>query len=422
MPAIRDLLARGVIWADRRLSVKARLVGGSFDADWTDITAYVTKFGSITESFGDIAFLTDYQIDASDLELDNSQRKFNNEKDPDSIFYLKSRMGSKFKMELFYYDDNGDEVSAITFYSFIFKNPYNSDDHKISIAHAPYLKLFQMFPASGIDTVAGTTAQLIDRLVKKEINGVRIFDKYFEGINDAAKYQINPDASTVSTVAVPVIDDGATIWDKIQDYSMYDDFFVTVDNSGNFIWTNKNETAGTIFTLNGAGASTEDDGVNIISITELDGAANFWPRCVIEYGTAGDKVISSISWTPGDGSDIDLYGEKTLEANKAYPELSQAEAQAIADSKVNEYGRSIEREWSVETVVPHLSLKDKLSLNVFGEPVIDDAFTIEESAIGGDNPIGQTSGAFQLRETVKIIQKTADIDSFKYSYQIREVA
>ena len=422
MTTLRNLLARGVVFAERKLEVKERLIGGTYETAWTDITSYVSSWGTITESYGDIVFLSEYIIDASAVVLDNSSRKFNSEKDPNSIFYHKSRMGSKFKFTMTYSDDDHSDVSVTTFFSYIYKNPVNSNNNLIAITHAPLIKVLQLFPATGIATTSDTTVNIVSKLVKKTKNSIRIFDKYFEGANDAAKYILNPDSKSVTTISTPTIDEGDSVWDKINDYAMYDDFFAYTNDDGAFVFDSKDETASVQFTLNGAGASTEEDGVNIISLSERDSTINFWPRIVIEYGTDELKVSSSTDWTPGDGSDSDIYGERTYEANRPFKELTEGEAQTIADAKRDAYGLSIKKEYNVNTVIPQLKLNDLIKLNYFGEQTVESGFTIAISAIAGPDPIGDVAGSFEIdNESFKVIQKAANWNNFSYNYAVRAI-
>lgn len=396
MTAIRSLIARGSCWVGRRLSIKRWQTSATYEADWTDMTMYVKSFGTVRESFGNTTYLGDIRIDGMDLVLENSLRKFNIETDYNSFFHGFIRHNSKIKLEYFYYDDDDTEVSGKTFYGIIYGDPVSSDSGEITISVAPLIKVLQNYPASGISSSAGTTAQLVDRLVKKTQNGIRIFDQFFEGATDSDKYKINLSAGAVTTVSAPSIPDDKTVWDKIVDYSLIDDFTAYVDNSGAFVWETKSASVSSVINLNGAGSFDNEDGINIISISEKNGTENFWSVIALEYGVdSGNISTAKANWTAGDGSIQSIYGDRILPLRTT--DLTAGEAATVAENLRQKYGLRLKRVWEVKTIMlPHIKLKDMITLNYLGEMLTSPVFVVGVSVLGGTDLLGKRAGSISL--------------------------
>ena len=421
MTTIRNLLRRGCIMIGRRMSIKRRLDTG-YESTWQDITDDVVSWGSYEKGFGDSAFVGEYQIGGTSITLNNGTRRYNDENDPSSFFYkCKTRWGTKFKVELFLIDDDDSEVEGFVFYGLLYGDPETSDNGEISISISSYLKALQNYPASTISTAQGTTAEIVDRLLKIEVGGSRLFDNIAEGANDTSKYSVNPESKTVTTISNLTIDDDETVWDVIKRMSLYDNFFIYVNNDGGFVWTSRDATASTVFNFNGAGSLENTDAVNIISVdSEISGNANIWNRCVVEYGANKTKLTSGASWSPGDNSTLDKYGERIYTISA--PDLDIVGAQIVADNFRNEYQEQ-RKEWQITTpIIPHLEVKDACTLSYLGEIVTSSPFMLGVSLLGGSHLLGRRNGSLSINnQAVKIIDITHDLDGLVSTFMLREV-
>jgi len=422
MTVVRDLIKRSVTEVFRRASIKRVNFDGTYESSWLDISPYIVSYGTIKRSFGDEVFLGDYQIDGIDLVIDNSIRKFSDEGDSDSLFSgFRTRYRTKFKVEAGYIDDDGSEVEGIVFYGILYSEPTTSDDGTVKYSVAPLLKVLENETAFGVDTTSTDTETLIDRLVKREKSGIRLFDKFFEGAGDGNKYKINPDSVATTTISSVNIKERDTVWDKISDYSLYDNFFPYVDNTGAFVWDTKDATDSLIYKFQGPGEVIDTAyGVNIISVgEERGGINNIWTRAAIEYSDDA-FATSSASWQPGDGSVQDIYGERTF--RRDLKELSETEAQGIADSIRTNY-QNPKKEWDITTIfIPHLELKDKVQITYQGVNIIENAFTLGSSLLDGSDVLGRRSSSIILdRQLARIIKIDINLDTLVTGFTLREV-
>jgi len=413
---IKDYLCRGAIWAYRKMYIKRLQLDGTYESEWLEITEYVKSFGVIMKSFGDQVLLSNYQIDDMTIVLENSRRTFNKETDYNSIFFgYKTRYRTKFKIESGVYDDDDTEIPGVVWYGVLFSDPVTNDQGQISIQLASTLKMFQYYKATGISTLSGTTAELVDRLANKTQNGISIFNQFFEG------FLINPSSATCMTISSPLITADQSVWDKIVQYSIYQDYFAYVDNNGYFVWDSKSPTDDVQWVFNGAGSNDADYAVTIMSVDrETEGIPNTFTRCVIEY--AQDQFVeSALDWTPGDGSFIDIYGEKTLPAMRFF-ELTQSEAQEVADRITDIYAGN-KREWDISAgYIPHLIQKDKVTINFVGELSVKNPFIIGVSKLGGtDQLAGYTNSINLSNQAAKIVAQRIDLDGLKSWFLLKEI-
>lgn len=262
-----------------------------------------------------------------------------------------------------------------------------------------------------------TPADLMDRLVKKRQNGVRIFDQFFEGDDDATRYQIQ--ATPGDVIVSPTLQDNVTIWDKIKDYSLYENFYPGVTFDGNFEWRDRVPVGGVVFRFNGAGSFDNEFGINIVRInSEEAGVDQTWTRAVIEH--ADDRfAVSESVWTPGDGSIQDIFGERTFDAD--LKELDAGLAQVVADRVISELGLP-KRRWQIQTVfIPHLRLNDPVEINYIGESSTANPFILGVSRLGFDR-LGERTGSINLNQIqAKVEGLSINVNSFETEYQLVEV-
>lgn len=414
MTTAKELITRGTVNAFRKCSIKRLQIDGTYETDWYDISYYVIDYPNINEGFGDEVLLGEYETESYDLNLNNSDRNFvDGLADSSSLFYgFAGRKWTKVKIEVGLLDDTDTEVNLKTFYGFIFGDISSNDNGMITFPISSLLKVFELFPASGISGTSATTSVLIQRILDKQVNGVNVFDRYFE-----ATESINPDSVSCTTISSPEIYDSMTCWKKMNDYSIYQDFFPSVDNTGAFVWRGRDPTGAEVWKLNGAGGTLNNDyGVNIISLSESFGMKAFWPRVTIEY--ADDTFYtSSTNWTPGDLSDVDLYGEKTFSITKK--ELSLAEATIIADRlKTN----TIKREFGIQTVFLPLKVRDKVEINFVGESSEASPFVLGVSLLGGTDTLERKLGSASISGlSAEIIRVGYDIENMKLNLIAREI-
>jgi len=415
--AIKDLIVRGTMHAYRRMYIKRLQDDGHYESNWLEISKYVSEWGEYPEGYNDNIYYGDFQIDNVFVVLDNSTRAFNDPSDSNSIFNkFKTRYRTKFKVEIGLYDNDDIEVSGKTFFGILFAEPVNSDNNLIAFDLASMLKILQLFPAKGISEASGTTADFIDRLVKKTQGGVRLFDSFIEGANDSTKYQISTD--NAKTISSPSIAADASVWDKIKEYAAYQNAVAYINDDGNFIIDSREPSVSIQWSFNGAGNFYDNDfGVNISSInSQVDGITNSWNRVTIEYDQ-GVYYTAEDNWVKGDLSPQDLYGERTYSIRAL--DLSLGEATAIADDLQTKLKIPKKRWVLLSTFIPHLKINDRVEINYLGEELVESPFRVGISLVSDTrfnpssiyDPVGGPSGSINLSGVeAKIINKSVTYD------------
>lgn len=302
--SVGDIVRRGAIYIppdNRKCYIKRLKTNGEYESTWQDVSTDIMQWGTINTGFSDGVYLGEFNESNLTIVFNNQTRKYNREVDPSSFFNgFKTRYKTKFKIEIYAVDNGDNDVLLRAWYGICLANPTTSSNGEMSFDVSPITKVLQMYTALGIDQTAATTQELIERLIYKIQNGTSIFSQYFEG------YSINPDAISCMTITTPTIKDKETVLDKIRDYSLYQDFFYYVDNSGYFVWTNREATTSIVWELNGAGQTDSTYGTNIVSINnEYDDLDNTYSRVVIEYKTNGvvtEQTFSGLRASDDSGS------------------------------------------------------------------------------------------------------------------------
>lgn len=421
MSTIKQIISRGSGYVWRKMSIKRLKSNGQYEDSWLDITGYVIKWGSIMKSYGDNVLLGDYRIEGITITLDNRNRKFNRESDPDSLFSgFASRYRTKIKIEAGFYDDNDAEIPGITYFGIVYSQPETSEEGTINLDVSSMLKVFENYGASGISPINNSTKEIMLSLVKKEVLGKRIFDQFLEGVNDSERYKIDElGLSTITLDNFSVADDD-TVWDKIVSYSNYEDFVPYINNSGNFVWAPRQETGTVQWIFNGAGELNNDYGVNIIELSsEKENLDDVWSKITIEHDN-DQFSIAKINWTPGDTSIPDIYGERIY--SKSFFELSADEAQNVAN-KILAGHSSIKFLWEIKTIfIPHLELNDLVQINYRGSVFGNNIFTNDISLLDGLDVLGFAQSSINLdQEYAKIIRIEIDLDNFTTNFQLKGI-
>jgi len=400
----------------------------NYESDWFDISEYVLRWGIVKKSFGDSILFGEYVIDNITINVDNSTQKFTKELGTDSLFNgFKTRYKTKFKVEVGFYDSDFYENFANAWYFIMLTEPSNSDSNIVELDLTSTLGSLKLYTAEGIDTSTKQTDLWVDAIIKKEVNGARLFDRIFEGDTDSDRYKITAGTITVDGSAV---EDGATCWDELVKYSKYEGYFPYVDIFGHFIWADRSVTSTDIkWYFNGAGSGNSNEtGVKIVSLDEeVDGITDSYQYISIQYQSDPLYVSSKDSWTPGDGSIPDIYGEKSYSFEAL--ELTQAQAQNVADNLLSILKTPKKKWYQTTCFIPHLELKDRVMLNYSGELTNSNAFTLDSSKLSptgrddaGYDQLSGYQGAINIQnQECFIISLEIDLDNFLCKFELKEV-
>ena len=135
------------------------------------------------------------------------------------------------------------------------------------------------------------------------------------------------------------------MWDAIKRYSAYQGSFPYVNQSGNFIWEDRSATVAVQWIFNGAGSFYNNDYAVSLrdGVSEIEDINNQFSRASLTHATG--TYTKSETWTPGDGSVTDKYGEVTFDN---WPgdntELTSGEATTIVDNFQSTYS-PLKKRW-----------------------------------------------------------------------------
>jgi hypothetical protein len=431
---IDEIIKSGSRQIIRRCYIKrVEATSKQYESDWLDISQYVVGWGAIEKSFQDQLYWGAYQMSGNTMTFNNRTRKFQPHTENASLWYnYLRREKTKFKITVTYIDDDlVNEVDGLTWYGVLYSNPVNDDSGMILFDIAPLTKVFERFPFINVVDAGdvGDTDAIIERICETTLSGVRVFDQYFEGVGDAVKYQINPDALSVQNIINPYIrNTGRTCWDVITDYSRIESFVPYVNASGNFVWDAKTETAAEQWKFNGGGSIDNDYGVNISAVISDDpGTSDLFTNISIGYYNYTDDVIDyknhTVAWQPFDGSNQDIYGEVTYQTE--IPDLSgsgsPSQAENVASNIYDEVSDVKRKIIIVTPLIPHLEIRDKVEVNYKGElsPANGGIWDI---SLWDTGLWSEYLGSINLDGFVgKIIAIAHDLDSLQSQFMIREV-
>lgn len=422
---IKSIIKGSVNHVFRRCAIKRLQLDGTYESSWFDVSQYVVKYPIIKMSYNDTVFLGDYQIEGGQISFNNTKRKFNSETTAESLFNgFLTRYSTKVKIECGFIDSDDNEVAGLTFYGLFYSEPQNSDKGVITFSIASIIKVLQNYPAYGIATTAGTTAEVVQRIIERQINGTYIFDKFFEGGVAGALY--NPSGASLTTCGSISIPENKSSWDKISDYSFIDDFFAYINSSGNFVFDKKTPTADIKWVFNGAGSISNDYAINIVSVdAEREGANNIWTRVAITYDNNNNIVVGEETWVPGDVLNYpyqNKYGERTY--SKTILDLNSSQALAVAQNLQSNY-KVPHREWDISTVlIPHLNLNDRVQINYQGQYSQTNPFVVGVSLLGGSDLLGSYLGSIDLQSveaTIIGMEINMNLNEMGSKFKLREI-
>jgi hypothetical protein len=132
------------------------------------------------------------------------------------------------------------------------------------------------------------------------------------------------------------------------------------------------------------------------------------------------EAVASQTWSVGDGSASDIYGERLYV--QEYQELSKDEAQTVADMYLENY-RINYMVWKAKVYgVMQLSPKDKIKINYLGEINVVNPIILGVSELGGNDVLGGRTGSIRIRDGIaKVESVSINLDNFDINMKWREI-
>lgn len=438
----RNLFKNGVIRCDAgkaRLYIK-RLFNYGYESDWVDVSQYVISFPRVKKTFGDEQHLGKFKTTGSSVSFINTKATFSDESNPRSIFSgAIDRVRTKVKMEVVIFDQSNNEHIVDRVFYYVYGDIKESD----ATVQLPLRDLLHSLTKESCDGVTFTQgdslSEMIGKLLKKEVNGGRIFDSFLEGATDSERYVlpssnfIPHDISDYQAILSPT----KSIWSIISRYCLFLNGYLFVNDSGNFE-LNINREIGTVDEWHFNYLTSIDEfGSNVRNIQIESGIQDIYNTVYIVYGEADTDIeVKKIDYNPNNWASSNsskqyfLYGEKKyqeefheLGLNQSSLDSSKTEVEELADRIFDYYSQQ-----KTKYIITHtpciLKPLDKVILNAQGRDEIgSDQIPIRlGSFVFGDNSVfSEKAGAINiLNKTLKVISSEYDINTFTFKTICKE--
>lgn len=420
---ITTLNKKSVLKPYRKVEIKRRLDNGTgdYEADWFDVTDYIVSFGTINWNL-DTETVGVFVQSSVNLVGDNLSRKWGTETDAESLFSgFQTRYKTLFKISTGLYEETTVRGEGAVFYGIL------TDDITLTETQAilkinSLTEIFREQKASGLSLSASDTASdIVTKVLNlQDDSGNVIFDRFINGSSADVTTTVYADVTSGSNL------ENQTCWDIINRMCLTEDMAAYIGNNGSFYFVGKTSGTDIDWKFNGAGVFDETYGVNI---KEIQQSNNIWTKIynqiVVEhttdtFGTAGD------TWSQGDDSSSDKYGERPLNVNEHW--LGSTAAVEVAGSLYLAY-REPKREaiLTSSTYNPSLKLLDRVKATYFGETTTTPPGLFGISVFGSSYSdgvglfTGRQGGVYLDEIPMNIIGIELDLDKPESKFILREV-
>ena len=421
---VEDQIAKTYQKCFKRIKIKRRLavpIGDSYyESSWLDITDDVLNVSNVVWNIDDIE-LNNFTQGGFSLTCKNDTFKFAGVNFSASYFsgYL-TRHRTKVKIEAGYIDEDGGEYSYDVAAGVIVGDGIVAQsDGTIYLPCISPATIFEEQPADKINegTLPGGDTDWYDN------ESISAVVQYLYDLQISNKYVFHPflESSTISPKNDIVADlydftdqscmDALTSMAEVSNSCFY------VDGEFKFNFIAKDGGATSVFTFYGPGAKKSD--INILKAYDYnEGISNVYNR-VAWYNT--DPVVEAVeSWSMGDGSSTDKYGQRTYSVDNVLV-TTGAIRQTICDNLLAAY-KEPKQEITLETkFVPQLNLLDRITLNFYGDYSTFLPALWGLALFGSALWTGRRGGIKIVDTDLKIISIEHDVMTFKTIVKLREV-
>ncbi len=406
----------------RKCEIKRRLADstGNYEASWVDITSYVNSFGNVSDNL-DKEQVGVFKQGSMTLIGDNTQKAWNDPTQSLSLFNgFSTRYGTLFKISYGLKDSAGTEYPSpsAAFYGILTDDIVLTDTSATLVVNS-ILTVFDKLSASKLTLSATDTASdiMYKIMTVQDASAENIVSKYISG-----------SSATVTTTAYTDVTGGSNLsnqscLDIINRLCLTEDYVCYIDNNGTLQFQPKTSGTTIQWKFNGPGIYDEVYGVNIANLHQGNNAwTKIYNQVAIEYqdgvfGTAGNNT-----WSQGDQSSPDKYGERVLNISEAW--LGSSQATTLATALYTSYkDPKLEVEITTSTFNPQLKLLDRVTVNWLGESSTDPSALWGEAVWGVDCWTGETGGIYINAKDMNIIGKEVALDPPQTTkYYLRSVS
>jgi len=457
MTTIATALSKTIASYRNRVFIKRVNPDGSYEAEWKEITEFLISVGDFEESWGDNIFIGEYDTSEFEIELDNTSRRFSNERTSESLFFgFKSRFGTRVRRDVnilidgvetnitrFYgvalSEPTTDNLGVTTFtfseltavfkrYPARFRNPYDSDNLVEDIT-TPQQQQIPVMRNRNIGDAVGALLFLSNAGLSDPSNW--LFGKFFESItqfftfptelpetNLTVTTQANTDplpsqrfATNRMHIYFGNLDSDETVFEALARLLTLTFTYMTVNENGILEFKIKELDGTATHQLNGN--NTRGLTVNISEIKEEDMNDNIYNRVIIQHHD-GETIVES-NFRLDDQSTGAETGVQDVEVSLPYQ--AEAGTQELAESLLSHVSRR-RRKFIIKTDFnPTIRIGDVVEITVEGQAYGE---TIIGEAIIGEAIIGHRTGAIILHNQRAIVSSNK-INEYNFKQELEVI-
>lgn len=417
----------------RRAFIRRRSAStGLYEADWQDISEFVTKWGTIKSSVDEVS-LNNFKQSGMNLTVRNDEGKFNIETNPTSLWSgFMTRFRTLVKIEAGYIEKDNTELPVDPIQGiFIMTNDVRISGVK-NTAVLGCRSLTSIFDEVLVTDIVGMGAtQTASDFITKirdhtDGSGNFVFQQFISsGAWTIQSTTTNYNAATTTSL------DGLTSWEFMNKMAEAEDFILMINRSGGIEFRDRDErTTTSQFSFFGQGFKDQ----NIIKLEEhREPITKFFTFIRLKWQT-GDTSTSYV--TAGTTTSVDptsniwKYGSRIYEfENEFIPNISTA--QAIADNLLSSFANIILEEVRITVkFTPQLEISDKTLLNYHSYSVEDDtlwdtedwasnAATLPQDGMSWADESGENFD--WTNKPFKILSKQLNLDKFMTRFTIKKL-
>lgn len=417
----------------RKAQIKRRQAAdGLYEADWFDITKFVTKWGTLETSVDDVR-LNQFIHSGIQLTVRNDFGEFNPEHEGGSLFFgFFTRYRTLLRIQAGYTDGSGNLFPTDTTQGiFIMDGELNITPKKneVKLNAKSIVSPFQEFRADEVDgiTSVSTSSEIITKIRDATDGSGNVLFRQFIS---SASWNIQATIKTIDGLNTTTALEDFSVWDLMVKLAETEGFILHATRSGGIKFGDRSvATTASQLSLFGAGFRRP----NIISLNwakeatnklfthirfqhlEADTSTSF-----VEAGTQTTVAATSLEWK---------YGRNTYEFDNTFIS-NTATAQTVVDNLVFEFS-NLRTEANINSVfLPNIELLDRIDVSYReGSLTSDNLWDLKDWAADTTTSDGanvlfwasETSASIEWNQKhFKVLGRKTNLDTFVTNLTVRE--
>jgi hypothetical protein len=467
MTSINSLIKDAKAEVFTRCYIKRRsATDGFYESNWKNISAYVKKYGKISNQL-DFTRPFRFAFGNAKLLVDNDQGYFNPHSSESSLWYnflnqqrtlvkyqagyvhreknssgvwINNEYPGNVEWDESYWDEQNSEWDSenTVFIGLISGDILLGDTNEVNFNLKPLVSVFQEFAATRLTgwTSTGMTASQFVTMVRDQTDGSGnfIFRQFFD--NTTSNWDISSTSIVYGNLNTSTAKDvfDKTVWEVMEKLAEAENYVPYISKQGKFKFVSRNvNTSTSAFDFYGDGFFNSTFGKTLKKISSFGfKQSKYYSRVRVKWAEAAtttsyEVVQSSFSVSPS--SNPWVLGERTLDIeNLLIP--TAAVAQTLATALFTDLSAQKDEIDFTTTFIPHLDLLDKITIyhdssNAYGMNSNWDEHDWADDVIEEDDDLifAQEGGdaIFINGSEFKFLQMDIDLDNYESRFLARSL-